>query len=726
MRRNRISPGLGGPKLRSSSIPPELQIKYEDRTIVDHIEIPKEGNFTATCEVVNDVHKSVSIRMTAGIGSDKREEHGHGAIALTVPVYTSVYLTCGNFLEGHLQYNYVTVRVVVKTRVQVVIDDTIFTVDHDHDVISDKQIPVYCTGQGDISALYLQAVTFKKGNSTNLPAKSHIKNIRSGFERSKWMLPQDVEKAVVICLANSSVEKYNNTQITVTVYRYVLPTVQITLDGNNLSTTLYLAPHLIYRFRCVAYQCRPSVNLTWEVNNSTFHQGISKSSMSRNIHRDDTFDVSISIDLHLDSKVKTVTCSSEGVKPFQRRRHSVTIVVTQRQLGSFLTYLLLCMGGVILLCCFVSLFRRWRLHCSNQKHSLHYVSRYQNEVPIELQDTQIDGNDSVPLHDPMPTGAKANQFDRSRVTSLTLLSSHEGLMQYWLGNLEAENKTQIVARCVSDKARLKDAYEFMDLINQLDLSLCHENLVKLLGVSVSEIPCYTYHEYVPGGTLRDFLMNNFTLPDESMLFEEQADGMTRKISELCWIAQNIASALDYLCKREYTHPAVSTRKILVDLRGTCKLYDILPLEKARTRVEYLISKEHPPLAWLAPESLFLGQYSALSDVWSFGIFLWELFAFGETPYAGNDAKQIEYNIRQSKLLNCPIVCPGGIYSLMISSWETDVSKRPSMSVLFMKLDEICNGYQQEVPVSSGTEDSSHYHCLALDQEDDYVRCGNTT
>lgn len=109
---------------------------------------------------------------------------------------------------------------IVKTRVQVVIDDTIFTVDHDHDVISDKQIPVYCTGQGDIYALSLQAVTFKKGNSTNLPAKSHIKNIRSGFERSKWMLPQDVENAVVICLANSSVEKYNNTQITVTVHRY--------------------------------------------------------------------------------------------------------------------------------------------------------------------------------------------------------------------------------------------------------------------------------------------------------------------------------------------------------------------------------------------------------------------------------------------------------------------------------------------------------------------------
>lgn len=121
----------------------------------------------------------------------------------------------------------------------------------------------------------------------------------------------------------------------------VLPTVQITLDGNNLSTTLYLAPHLIYRFRCVAYQCRPSVNLTWEVNNSTFHQGISKSSMSRNIHRDDTFDVSISIDLHLDSKVKTVTCSSEGVKPFQRRRQSVTIVVAQRQLGKNVLLLIL-------------------------------------------------------------------------------------------------------------------------------------------------------------------------------------------------------------------------------------------------------------------------------------------------------------------------------------------------------------------------------------------------
>lgn len=108
----------------------------------------------------------------------------------------------------------------MKTKVQVVIDDAIFTVDHDHDVISDKQIPVYCTGQGDISALSLQAVIFKKGNSTNLPAKSHINHIRSGFERSKWMLPQDVEKAVVTCLANSSVEKYNKTQTTVTVHSY--------------------------------------------------------------------------------------------------------------------------------------------------------------------------------------------------------------------------------------------------------------------------------------------------------------------------------------------------------------------------------------------------------------------------------------------------------------------------------------------------------------------------
>lgn len=108
----------------------------------------------------------------------------------------------------------------MKTRVQVVIDNAIFAVDHDHDIISDKQIPVYCTGQGDISALSLQAIIFKKGNSTNLPTKSHIKNIRSGFKISKWMLPQDVESAVVTCLANSSVVKYNNSQTTVTVHSY--------------------------------------------------------------------------------------------------------------------------------------------------------------------------------------------------------------------------------------------------------------------------------------------------------------------------------------------------------------------------------------------------------------------------------------------------------------------------------------------------------------------------
>ena len=126
---------------------------------------------------------------------------------------------------------------------------------------------------------------------------------------------------------------------------------------------------------------------------------------------------------------------------------------------------------------------------------------------------------------------------------------------------------------------------------------------------------------------------------------------------------------------------------------TMKIADFGLARDLVNRDYYLKSKDERrlPIRWMAPEALFKTKYTCQSDVWSFGIVLWELFSFGMDPYPGLNLWSLQplYNILKSgERMPQPELCPSEVYSLMRATWAEEPDQRPTFDLLSDKLDEM--------------------------------------
>ncbi|KAJ8039351.1 Tyrosine-protein kinase FRK [Holothuria leucospilota] len=189
---------------------------------------------------------------------------------------------------------------------------------------------------------------------------------------------------------------------------------------------------------------------------------------------------------------------------------------------------------------------------------------------------------------------------------------------------------------------------------------------------------------MPFGTLRDILITRYRLAASSKISNETT--ATPPIdptseTELVSFSCDIAEAMTYITARKFSHPVLSTRKVLLTERGRCKLYDIYPTEMAIFKID----EECPPVAWLAPETIFIKEYSCASDIWNFAVVLWEIFSLGDIPDKGMSQAQVEKNIKQFVHLHRPPCCPEAIYSLMLSCWATLTRERPKFENIKIQL-----------------------------------------
>ncbi|KAJ8035022.1 Fibroblast growth factor receptor 2 [Holothuria leucospilota] len=217
---------------------------------------------------------------------------------------------------------------------------------------------------------------------------------------------------------------------------------------------------------------------------------------------------------------------------------------------------------------------------------------------------------------------------------------------------------------IYEYAYVKDIYTFVKYSRLMESLPKHENVVALLGISDEEMPIYSYHEYVECLTLRNYMLRNYQssgLSASSTFTRNSCDGRENNITiELYEFAENVASGMSFLLSQNFKHPALSLRKVLLTNSGQCKLYDIWPEGMSSDRIRYLLQRKDPPLAWMAPECVFLGQYHLNTDVWSYGVFMWELFSFGETPFKNMSTFEIENEVRNSRNLPMPPNCPGAV------------------------------------------------------------------
>jgi len=258
------------------------------------------------------------------------------------------------------------------------------------------------------------------------------------------------------------------------------------------------------------------------------------------------------------------------------------------------------------------------------------------------------------------------------------------------GLLPGEEFTTVAVKMLKEEASEDMASDFEReamILSEFD----HPNIVKLYGVCAVGKPMCLLFEFMGRGDLSNYLRSN----SPSNYVVRSSDGSNiftdLKIShvEQIGIAKQILSGLVYLSDRKFVHRDLASRNCLMDQNHVVKIADF-GLSQKMFLQDYYRGEESDaiPIRWMPLESILHNKYTVESDVWAFGVLLWEIFAFALQPYYGLTNEQVVQYIKDGNVLECPENTPKSVYKLMTMCWSSSPANRPCFRTLHRELDTI--------------------------------------
>ncbi|XP_059352290.1 fibroblast growth factor receptor 4-like isoform X2 [Daphnia carinata] len=270
--------------------------------------------------------------------------------------------------------------------------------------------------------------------------------------------------------------------------------------------------------------------------------------------------------------------------------------------------------------------------------------------------------------------------------------------------------------------------ELMDLVSEMEMMKMigkHTNILNLLGCCTQDGPLYVIVEFAPYGNLRDFLRQH-----------RPSSGYERAIGQLGWklgntsyehpieftnggrmgqdtlthkdlisFAYQVARGMDYLESKKCIHRDLAARNVLVSEDCVLKIADFGLARDVHMHEYYRKTTDgRLPVKWMAPEALFQRVYTSQSDVWSFGILLWEIMTLGGTPYPSvPNIERLFQLLRDGHRMEKPVSCSLEVYLLMRECWQYNPMERPTFSELVEDLDRILTLTSNEEYLELGFE-----------------------
>lgn len=260
-----------------------------------------------------------------------------------------------------------------------------------------------------------------------------------------------------------------------------------------------------------------------------------------------------------------------------------------------------------------------------------------------------------------------------------------------VGNYGEVFKATIHGKPVAVKSIKEDSMEMEDFMKEAHVmkKLQHPNLVKLIGVCSTELPMYIITEYIPNGDLLSYLRN-------------PVNRKTLDTTAQYYVAAQAANGMAFLESKNTIHRDLAARNCLVGDELVVKIADfgmgrvVDEIYTARTGTKM-------PIKWTAPEALCYDAFSIKSDVWSFGILLWEIITFGDQPYKGVESRDLVLKLESGFRMPQPEACGDTMYSVMMYCWEMLAEDRPTFAYLRDNLEKLKGGESVVIGANGAAE-----------------------
>ncbi|KAL7017811.1 hypothetical protein ACKWTF_010540 [Chironomus riparius] len=236
------------------------------------------------------------------------------------------------------------------------------------------------------------------------------------------------------------------------------------------------------------------------------------------------------------------------------------------------------------------------------------------------------------------------------------------------GLMKAGQITVVAVKMLKEGHTDEDVKDLVCEMEVMKMIGTHVNIINLLGCCSQDGPLYVIVEYAPHGNLRDFLRKHRPNAYTDTPHEKEKQALTQK--DLVSFAFQIARGMEYLASRKCIHRDLAARNVLVTDDFVMKIADFGLARDIHSQDYYRKTTDgRLPVKWMSPESLFDKVYDTQSDVWSYGILLWEIMTLGGTPYPSvPSVKNLFEILKKGDRMEKPALCSIDIYMLMRECW----------------------------------------------------------